>query len=207
MDVLFEDKNLIVAIKERGLLSEENEMKPNMVTALKEITGGEIYPVHRLDKDVGGVMVYAKTKSAAASLSAQAGDRTMKKIYLAALHGKPQEESGTMEDLLFFDKSKNKSFVVKKERRGVKKALLNYRVVSEKNGSSLIEIELLTGRTHQIRIQFASRKMPLFGDRRYGARDESKIIALWSKELSFLHPVTEERMTFCKLSEEEIFSI
>ena len=207
MEVLFEDKNLIVAIKERGLLSEEHESKPNMVRSLKEVTGGEIYPVHRLDKDVGGVMVYAKTKSAAASLSAQAGDRTMKKTYLAILHGKPQEESGTLEDLLFFDKGKNKSFVVKKERRGVKKALLNYRVIYQKDGNALTEIELLTGRTHQIRVQFASRKMPLFGDRRYGAKDESRIIALWSKEISFLHPVTKERMTFCKLSEEEIFNI
>ena len=207
MEVLFEDKNLIVAIKERGLLSEEHESKPNMVRSLKEVTGGEIYPVHRLDKDVGGVMVYAKTKSAAASLSAQAGDRTMKKTYLAILHGKPQEESGTLEDLLFFDKGKNKSFVVKKERRGVKKAILNYRVISQKDGNALIEVELLTGRTHQIRVQFASRKMPLFGDRRYGAKDESRIIALWSKEISFLHPITKERMTFCKLSEEEIFNI
>ncbi len=207
MEVLFEDKNLIVAIKERGLLSEEHESKPNMVRSLKEVTGGEIYPVHRLDKDVGGVMVYAKTKSAAASLSAQAGDRTMKKTYLAILHGKPQEESGTLEDLLFFDKGKNKSFVVNKERRGVKKALLNYRVISQKDGNALTEIELLTGRTHQIRVQFASRKMPLFGDRRYGAKDESRIIALWSKEISFLHPITKERMTFCKLSEEEIFNI
>ena len=207
MEVLFEDKNLIVAIKERGLLSEEHESKPNMVRSLKEVTGGEIYPVHRLDKDVGGVMVYAKTKSAAASLSAQAGDRTMKKTYLAILHGKPQEESGTLEDLLFFDKGKNKSFVVKKERRGVKKALLNYRVISQKDGNALIEVELLTGRTHQIRVQFASREMPLFGDRRYGAKDESRIIALWSKEISFLHPITKERMTFCKLSEEEIFNI
>ena len=207
MEVLFEDENLIVAIKERGLLSEEHESKPNMVRSLKEVTGGEIYPVHRLDKDVGGVMVYAKTKSAAASLSAQAGDRTMKKTYLAILHGKPQEESGTLEDLLFFDKGKNKSFVVKKERRGVKKALLNYRVISQKDGNALTEIELLTGRTHQIRVQFASRKMPLFGDRRYGAKDESRIIALWSKEISFLHPITKERMTFCKLSEEETFNI
>ena len=207
MEVLFEDENLIVAIKERGLLSEEHESKPNMVRALKEVTGGEIYPVHRLDKDVGRGMVYPKTKSAAASLSAQAGDRTMKKTYLAILHGKPQEESGTLEDLLFFDKGKNKSFVVKKERRGVKKAILNYRVISQKDGNALIEVELLTGRTHQIRVQFASRKMPLFGDRRYGAKDESRIIALWSKEISFLHPITKERMTFCKLSEEEIFNI
>ena len=178
-----------------------------MVTLLKELTKGEIYPVHRLDKDVGGVMVYAKSKKAAAELSKQAGDRTMKKTYLAFIHGSPEEKSGMLEDLLFFDKSKNKSFVVNKERRGVKKALLNYKVISEKDGNALVEVELLTGRTHQIRVQFASRKMPLFGDKRYGAKDDSKIIALWSKEISFIHPATGARMSFQKLPQEEIFDL
>ncbi len=206
MEILFEDKDVIVAIKERGLLSEENS-KPNMVTLLKEHTKSEIYPVHRLDKDVGGVMVYAKTKSAAAELSKQAGNRTMEKIYLAVVHGSPEEKEGVLEDLLFFDKSKNKSFTVKKERRGVKKALLSYRVIEEKNDLTLVEVKLMTGRTHQVRVQFASRKMPLVGDRRYGAKDDSRIIALWSKEVSFLHPITKERMSFQKLPQEEIFSI
>lgn len=207
MEVLFEDKNLIVAIKERGLLSEEHQTKPNMVTVLKEYTNGEIYPVHRLDKDVGGVMVYAKTKKAAADLSKQVVDRTMDKIYHARLHGVPQEKEGDLEDLLFFDKGKNKSFVVKKERRGVKKALLSYIILTENGESGVVEVKLHTGRTHQIRVQFASRKMPLFGDRRYGAKDDSSIIALWSKEISFIHPVTKERMTFSKLSEESVFTL
>ena len=207
MEVLFEDKNLIVAIKERGLLSEEHESKPNMVTLLKEITKGEIFPVHRLDKDVGGVMVYAKTKKAAADLSKQVGDRTMDKIYYARLHGMPEEKEGDLEDLLYFDKGKNKSFVVKKERKGVKKALLSYKVLSENNDSALVEVKLHTGRTHQIRVQFASRKMPLYGDRRYGAKDDSKIIALWSEEISFIHPVTKEKMTFSRLPEESIFTL
>ena len=92
MEVLFEDKELIVIIKERGLLSEEHETKPTMVTSLKEYTKGEIFPVHRLDKDVGGVMVYAKTKRAAAELSKQVGDRTMEKIYLARVHGVTEEK-------------------------------------------------------------------------------------------------------------------
>lgn len=204
MEVLFEDKELIVVIKERGLLSEEHETKPNMVTALKEYTKGEIFPVHRLDKDVGGVMVYAKTKRAAAELSKQVGDRTMEKIYLARIHGTPEEKESDLEDLLFFDKSKNKSFVVKKERRGVKKARLSYKVVSENEESSLVEVELHTGRTHQIRVQFASRKMPLYGDRRYGAKDDSDIIALWSKKISFIHPSSGERVCFEKLSDETI---
>lgn len=207
MEVLFEDKELIVVIKERGLLSEENPAKPNMVTSLRELTKSEIYPVHRLDKDVGGVMVYAKTRASAAELSKQVADRTMEKIYLARLHGTPEEKEGDLEDLLFFDKVKNKSFVVKKERRGVKKALLSYKVLSENGESALVEVKLHTGRTHQIRVQFASRKMPLYGDRRYGAKDESRIIALWSKEISFLHTATGERMKFEKMSKEEIFDL
>lgn len=206
MEILFEDKDVIVAIKERGLLSEENS-KPNMVTLLKEYTKGEIFPVHRLDKDVGGVMVYAKTKKAASELSKQAGDRTMEKTYLAVLHGAPEGKSGILEDLLFFDKGKNKSFTVKKERKGVKKALLSYNVLNEKAELSLVEVKLMTGRTHQIRVQFASRKMPLVGDRRYGAKDDSKIIALWSKEISFIHPAKGERMSFQNLPQEEIFDL
>lgn len=206
MEILFEDKDVIVAIKERGVLSEENS-KPNMVTLLKEHTKGEIFPVHRLDKDVGGVMVYAKTNKAASELSKQVGDRTMEKTYLAVLHGTPQEKCGTLEDLLFFDKAKNKSFTVKKERKGVKKALLSYVVLAEINAMSLVEVRLMTGRTHQIRVQFASRKMPLVGDRRYGAKDDSKIIALWSKEISFIHPRTGERLSFQKLPQEEVFDL
>lgn len=205
MEILFEDKDVIVAIKERGLLSEENS-KPNMVTLLKEHTKGEIFPVHRLDKDVGGVMVYAKTKKAASELSKQAGDRTMEKTYLAVLHGAPEGKSGNLEDLLFFDKGKNKSFTVKKERKGVKKALLSYNVLNEKAELSLVEVKLMTGRTHQIRVQFASRKMPLVGDRRYGAKDDSKIIALWSKEVSFINPDSGERVSFKKLPDETVFS-
>lgn len=205
MEILFEDKDVIVAIKERGLLSEENS-KPNMVALLKEHTRGEIFPVHRLDKDVGGVMVYAKTKKAASELSKQAGDRTMEKTYLAVLHGAPERKSGILEDLLFFDKRKNKSFTVKKERKGVKKALLSYNVLNEKAELSLVEVKLMTGRTHQIRVQFASRKMPLVGDRRYGAKDDSKIIALWSKEVSFINPDSGERVSFQKLPDETVFS-
>ncbi len=206
MEILFEDNELIVCIKERGLLSEESE-KPNIVTLLKEHTKGEIFPVHRLDKDVGGVMVYAKTKKSAAELSKQAGDRTMEKTYLARIHGTPKEKSGVLEDLLFFDKQKNKSFTVKKERKGVKKAMLSYTVIDSNETASLVQIKLMTGRTHQIRVQFASRKMPLCGDRRYGAKDDFKIIALWSEELSFMHPETGKRKVFSAPAFEEEFRI
>ena len=119
MEILYKDNEVVVCIKERGLLSQYDEKKPDMITALKEICGCEIYPVHRLDKEVGGVMVYALTQKSAASLCAQVADRTFDKQYLALIHGTPEEKSGTMEDLLYFDKGKNKSFTVKKERRGV----------------------------------------------------------------------------------------
>ena len=206
MKILFEDKDIVVCIKERGILSQEGkEGERTMPLLLSEQTGSEIYPVHRLDKEVGGVMVYAKNKKSAASLSAQVSDRTMVKEYLAVIEGTPEEKEGMLEDLLFFDKGKNKSFTVKKERRGVKKALLSYKVISEKDGLSLVRVTLHTGRTHQIRVQFASRKMPLVGDRRYGSKKESRIIALWSSYISFIHPVTKKEMSFEEFSEEEIF--
>lgn len=201
MQILFEDEHIVVCVKERGLLSQQSGGKPSMPDRLAEHCRTEIYPVHRLDKDVGGVMVYAKTQKAAAELSTQISDRRMKKEYLAVVHGEASE--GEMEDLLFFDKAKNKSFVVKKERKGVKKALLSYRTLQKKEDRSLVSVTLHTGRTHQIRIQFASRKMPLFGDRRYGGRDGEKTIALWSYRLSFIHPAKREQMAFELLPKED----
>lgn len=197
MEIIFEDRDIVVAIKPPEILSQGDEKgRANAVDLLKEMTGGEIFPVHRLDKGVGGVMVFAKNPKSAAELSRQVSDRTMEKTYLALLHGEIEEESGMLEDLLFFDRSKNKSFVVKRERRVVKKALLDYECVEKGEGKSLVRVKLITGRTHQIRVQFSSRGYPLFGDRRYGARDEEKEIALLSKEISFLHPRTGERMRF-----------
>lgn len=207
MKILFEDKDIVVCIKERGLLSQEGkEGEKTLPLLLRQQCKSEIYPVNRLDKEVGGVMVYAKNKKSAASLSSQVSDRTMQKQYLAVIEGVPEEKEGQMEDLLYFDKSKNKSFTVKKERRGVKKALLSYKVVSERDGFSLVRVTLHTGRTHQIRVQFASRKMSLAGDRRYGSKTESRTIALWSCYISFVHPSDKKIMTFEELPDEEIFS-
>ncbi len=196
MEILYEDKDIIVCIKERGLLSQYDEKKPNMITALGDICGCEVYPVHRLDKDVGGVTVYALNKKSAAALSSQVADRSFDKTYVALVHGVPCEKEGDMEDLLYFDKSKNKSFTVKKERRGVKKALLSYKVRKSGEDSALVGVRLHTGRTHQIRVQFASRKMPLYGDRRYGAKDTEEKIHLWCESIGFTHPKTKERLTF-----------
>lgn len=197
MEIIFEDKDIVVAIKPPEILSQGDEKgRANAVDILKDMTGSEIFPVHRLDKGVGGVMVFAKNSKSAAELSRQVSDRTMEKTYLALLHGEITEEKGRLEDLLFFDRGKNKSFVVKRERRGVKKALLDYECIEKGDGRSLVKVKLITGRTHQIRVQFSSRGYPLFGDRRYGAKDEEKNIALLSKGISFLHPKTGERMSF-----------
>ncbi|MBQ9913255.1 MAG: RluA family pseudouridine synthase [Clostridia bacterium] len=205
MEILYEDRALIVCIKERGVLSQQGkENEATMLSLLSAHTGTEIYPVHRLDREVGGVMVFAKNQKAAAALSAQVSDRTMEKEYLTLAEGVPEEKEGTMEDLLFFDRGKNKAFTVKKERRGVKRAALSYKVLAEKDGLSLMRIRLHTGRTHQIRVQLASRKMPIVGDRRYCSKRESKILALWSCCISFVHPVTGERMTFGKESDFDI---
>lgn len=154
-----------------------------MLALLTEQLGGEFYPVHRLDREVGGLMVYARTSSAAGSLSKIIQQGNMKKEYLAVIKGTPEASGGIYEDLLLHDGKKNKSFVVKRLRTGVKKARLSYRVLDTLEGRSLVQIRLFTGRSHQIRVQFASRGMPLVGDGRYGGG--SGKIALWSVRLSF----------------------
>lgn len=185
MKILYEDKNVAVVLKEPEILSQFSETEENAVTILSEMTGSEIFVISRLDRNVGGVMVYAKNKKAAAELTKQSETRTLTKEYIAVVYGKPEEEKGIFEDLLFKDSRKNKSFVVKKERKGVKKASLEYRVIETKDNLSLVSIKLHTGRTHQIRVQFASRKMPLVGDGKYGAKDNSKNMGLFCKEISF----------------------
>lgn len=168
----------------------------SMVSELSALCGCRIYPLHRLDKEVGGVMVYAKTKSAAAILSKDIAEHTLIKEYIALVNGKPENAKGEMRDLLFKDSKKNKSFVVKRERKGVREALLEYEVLESNSVFSKVLIKLHTGRTHQIRVQFASRKMPLLGDRKYGAKDESKNICLWSYRLTFRHPNSKEMLIF-----------
>lgn len=201
MDILYEDTAVIVCIKPRGILSQADKNGgESMITRLSEHTGGEIYPVHRLDKETGGVMVYAKTKKAAAKLSRDISEHRFYKEYLALVHGVPEENSGTLCDLLFHDRAKNKSYVVKRERAGVKKAELYYEVLEtkEKDGEkySLLRVVLHTGRTHQIRVQLAHRKMPLSGNRKYGAKDAFENLGLLSAKLKFTHPETGEEMEF-----------
>ena len=178
MEILYSDKALAVCVKPVGLDSEQE-----VPAALIQVLGGEIFPIHRLDKNVGGVMVYARTRQAAAALSRAIQEGSMVKEYVALVHGTPPE-TGDWEDLLFKDSAKNKVFVVKKERKGVKKARLAYRVLTS-GPDSLVRIRLHTGRSHQIRVQFASRGYPLAGDHKYGARDDLSAPMLFSCRVSF----------------------
>ena len=178
MEILYSDKALAVCVKPVGLDSEQA-----VPAALIQVLGGEIFPIHRLDKNVGGVMVYARTRQAAAALSKAIQEGSMVKEYVALVHGTPPE-AGDWEDLLFKDSAKNKVFVVKKERKGVKKARLEYRVLTS-GPDSLVRIRLHTGRSHQIRVQFASRGYPLAGDHKYGARDDLAAPMLFSCRVSF----------------------
>ena len=187
MEILYSDRELAVCIKPVGLDSETE-----VPAALKEQLGGELYPIHRLDKNVGGVMVYARTKQAAAALSRAVQSGTMVKEYVAMVHGTPPE-SGDWTDLLWKDSNKNKVFVVKRQRSGVREARLEYQLL--KGGqTSLVRVRLHTGRSHQIRVQFSSRGYPLVGDHKYGSRDSRNEPMLFSCCITF--PWRGERKTY-----------
>ena len=186
--VLYQDDRLVVCVKPAGVVSESGGM-PEL---LRERCGGEFRCVHRLDRPVGGLMVYARDREIAARLSAAIAGGRVKKEYLAVVEGVPEEKNGTMTDLLYHDAARNKSYVVDRERRGVKKASLSYRLLetagTAQGTQSLVRIRLHTGRSHQIRVQFASRRLPLAGDPRYGASTRGCALALWSAVLSFPDP-------------------
>ena len=178
MELLYTDKHIVVCLKPVG---PDSEME--VPAALREQLGGEIFPIHRLDKNVAGVMVYARTKQAAAALSKAVQEGTMVKEYVAMVHGTPPEQ-GDWEDLLWKDSKKNKVFVVKRQRAGVKKARLEFQRLTA-GEQSLVRIRLHTGRSHQIRVQFSSRGFPLVGDHKYGSRDEKTAPMLFSCRITF----------------------
>ncbi len=189
--ILWEDGEMLFALKPCGIASQSPGM-PERLAA--EIGAETVYPVHRLDKEASGVMVYAKTKSAAAALSAAISNGKMEKEYLAMVTGTPAP-SGEMRDLLYHDPRRNKSFVVTRARRGVREAILTYEVIRTEGDRSLVKVRLETGRTHQIRVQFASRKHPLVGDKRYGSTVACKNVMLFSASIGFCHPTKGESMT------------
>ncbi len=178
MEILYSDREIAVCIKPVGLDSETE-----VPAEIKRTLGGDVFTVHRLDKNVGGVMVYARTKAAAAALSQAIQEGRMVKEYVALVHGTPPAR-GDWEDFLWKDSRKNKVFVVKRVRAGVKKARLEFTRLQE-GETTLVRIRLHTGRSHQIRVQFSSRGYPLVGDHKYGARDERTAPQLFSCCLRF----------------------
>ena len=207
MEILFEDDSLLVCVKPAGLLSQAGpvpgESVPERLALLKG--GGTFFPVHRLDQAAGGLLAVAKTQRATASLSAAMQSGAFVKDYLAVLLGAPEQEAALLQDYLFRDAGKNKTFVVKRPRKGVREASLSYRLLARVQEDfqdfSCVRIRLHTGRTHQIRAQFASRRLPLWGDRKYGARAGDSL-ALWCCRLSFPHPVSGAPLSFCRLPPE-----
>ena len=200
MTIYYEDNDIIVCEKPYGVSSQESNGE-NMVSLLKSHTGCDIFCVHRLDIQTTGAMVYAKNKESAGALSFQITNREFVKKYMCICHG-ICEDRGTMEDLLFHDRMKNKTFIVQTKRRGTKEANLEYKRLStakiKGKDVSLVEVLLHTGRTHQIRVQFASRGYALYGDGKYGAKDNAKI-ALHSCRIEFFHPTTKKAMSFSSL--------
>ncbi|MBQ9086706.1 MAG: RluA family pseudouridine synthase [Clostridia bacterium] len=200
MTILYRDSQLLVCEKPSGTLSEGDSPK-SLPRILGEQLGAEgeptdIFPVHRLDKETTGLMVFARTTSAAGALSRSITQGNFHKEYLALVCGRPTEASGCLTDLLFYDRARGKSFVVDRTRKGVKEAILSYTLMGNDERHSLLRITLHTGRTHQIRAQFASRGMPLAGDRRYGAPPEGMDLMLHAATLSFPHPVTKKNVCF-----------
>ena len=181
-DIKYEDDLLLVCVKPRGVLSCKDASGKESMEDLLEPR--HVYPVHRLDREVTGLMVFAKDPATAAFLSQP--DR-LRKEYRATCEGCPKEDEGYLEDLLFHDRGRNKTYVVKRERKGVKAAKLYYRILEQGQGETTLHIRLYTGRTHQIRVQFASRGMPLKGDKKYGSQTTCPI-ALEAYRLEITHP-------------------
>lgn len=205
--VLWEDENLLLALKPAGVVSEAVPGgMPSLVGAYLSRRDPNAVPyvgvVHRLDREAAGVMAFAKNEKTAAALSACIADRSFSKTYLAVVCGKTPAD-GEMTDLLYHDRSRNKTYTVDRKRRGVREARLSYRTLAVQEGKtgvySLVEVALHTGRTHQIRVQFASRKFPLLGDAKYGG--EKGKMALWSYRIAFTHPFTGEALCVTALPE------
>ncbi len=199
LTILYEDKSLVLCVKPVGVLSEDSEKGASMPGLLREHYRALHQPdyiatAHRLDKITGGVMVFSRSKTVTGKLIAAVAEHRMEKEYLAVLRGHPEAPEGELTDLLFRDATKNKSYVVKRRRKGVREARLAYRVLEETEALTLVRVRLYTGRTHQIRVQFSSRGLPLLGDIRYGSKDQGCTAALWSYRLALSHPLTGEKI-------------
>ena len=207
LKVIYEDNHIIVVEKKPNIPSQSDKTGDiDMLTIVKEYIKekynkpGNVYLglVHRLDRPVGGIMIFARTSKSASRLSNQVREKIFKKEYLAVVDGKPEPKSGTLEDYLYKDERNNISKVVKKEKKNAKLAKLDYELVkyNEIKNLSLLKINLHTGRHHQIRVQLSNFGHSIYGDHKYGKRGKGKQIALWAYKLTIEHPITKEKMEF-----------
>lgn len=197
MDFLYQDEEIVVCIKPARVLStDEPGGMPELVRQALSNPEADVRTVHRLDRVVSGLMVLARNGQSASELSRQIRDNQFEKEYLAVVHGCPAEDAGTLTDLLLRNKQERKTYIVQEPAKGVQEAILNYQVLSSAENLSRVRIQLVTGRTHQIRAQFSGRGMPLVGDRKYATLEDPCEIALWSYRLAFNHPVTGAPMEF-----------
>ena len=212
LKVIYEDNHIIVVEKKPNIPSQADKTEDlDMLSIVKSYIKekyqkpGNVYLglVHRLDRPVGGIMIFAKTSKAASRLSNEVREKVFKKKYLAVVDGKLDKKEGILEDYLYKDERNNISKVVKKEKKNAKYAKLEYKVLKYNplKDLSLLEINLHTGRHHQIRVQLSNMNHSIFGDQKYGTRGKGKQIALWAYELTIVHPVTKEEMTFKDLPE------
>lgn len=199
LEIVYRDEAIVVCVKPfRVISTDEPGGMPDLIREAIGDPKAKVRAVHRLDQVVGGLMVYGLTAHAASELSRQIREDRFLKEYQAVVHWRPREDQGTFRDLLGRDEKTRKTYVTKTPGKGVQEAVLHYQVLDNRNGFSLVEIQLETGRTHQIRAQFSARGMPLAGDRKYSRYPDPKEwqIALWSSHLSFVHPESGEVMDF-----------
>ena len=198
LTIVYEDRSLLLCVKPVGVLSEDSENGASMPHLLRQHNAAAHQPdyiatVHRLDKVTGGLMLFSRQRAVTGRLIAAVAEHRVEKEYLAVLRGHPPEKEGELIDLLFRDAAKNKSYVVKRMRKGVREAKLSYRTLAETDKLTLVRVRLFTGRTHQIRVQFSSRGLPLLGDIRYGSKDANCSTALWSYRLASHHGRADRR--------------
>ena len=195
MEIIYQDADIVVCIKPPRVLStDEPGGLPELLR--QELGTQDFRTVHRLDRVVSGLMVVARNASAASDLSRQIREDSFEKEYQAVIHGRPEANEGKLYDLLLRDKARKMTFVASEPGKDVQPASLTYRLLGSNGTLSRVRIQLQTGRTHQIRVQFASRGLPLVGERKYSELDDPCEIALWSYRLAFTHPKTGEKMEF-----------
>lgn len=199
MDIIHIDEDIVVCIKPARVLStDEPGGLPDLIREALGDPKADVRTVHRLDRVVSGVMVLARNAKAASELSRQIRENIFQKEYLAVVHNAPSDKQGTLRDLLYRDKARRMTMIATQPAKGVQEAILDYTVVQQTNDLSRIKIRLHTGRTHQIRVQFASRNLPLVGERKYAILEDPCEIALWSHQIGFVHPRTGAAMVFSK---------